>query len=711
MMFGFVTQFFLRALLPAVAVTVSITAEEVGCFDPVTSPFNKNDWLYCQKISSDDHEVFMYYTPLEDTVLLGFHALKNTEGWTALGINGNGGMKGATFITVREDGGDWIAEDRHAMDYVMPALDDQQDVRLLFAKQENGQTAWGVVIPQNSCDSDGNDYEILDRMTTMLWAVGSSHTFATHTARGQFQANLMQAPKELPSTDELPYFEILMPNVTIKMGEGGTDPTNPYICSYYDLAEIGQSSGFAPEETLHVTRLSAVLSPETKEHVHHMILYACSTDGFSYNGTKHLTVIPECVSMPADCREMKWPWAVGGRDSIFPEKVGLPIGGAMNRFLVLQVHYYNPTLKEGMKDNSGVRVYYTTELLEQEAGVMEFVGGVNSFQQPPLPAGEKSVSISFTTPSECTRNVWDRPLNILGVLHHMHTYGTYMEISVVRDGVNLGNLRPESHYDFRHQSMDEPVPAIRQLWPGDQVTQTCVYDTTNAPGSFVEFGDTTQQEMCYTPIYYYPRQTDADSFGSLIPWLNSSWCLEPATSEEFQSSNSSLCAQTMYENVPLFYRFDKEGELTFDLLTACSGGNEFQDLFYEFPDLCPTCRVTANCTHDDVALHAQNLCATLCNEVNGLSLYPDMNRTKPYQYGNWGCSPTYYHEPYVPDAPVCQARGNANIDFIQLNGIALLDIPNDTLVEANSESTACRKAVIVATCILSVGATLFLSVM
>lgn len=128
-----------------------------SCFDAATSPFASDDWSYCQKIPSDTHEIYFYYTPLNDTVLLGFHALQNTEGWTALGINGNGGMKGANFIVVRQDdSGDFIAEDRYAMDYTMPTLDEQQDVKLLFAEQENGQTAWGVAVPMRTCDKDGN---------------------------------------------------------------------------------------------------------------------------------------------------------------------------------------------------------------------------------------------------------------------------------------------------------------------------------------------------------------------------------------------------------------------------------------------------------------------------------------------------------------------------------------------------------------------------
>ena len=140
-----------------------------GCFDPATSPFDSSDWSHCQPIPSDTHELYLYYTPLEDTVLLGFHALDDTDGWTALGINGNGGMKGATFIVVRQESdGTWIAEDRHAEDYEMPSLDEQQDVRLLFAEQENGQTAWGVAVPKNSCDLDGNGERSCWRLLFLL---------------------------------------------------------------------------------------------------------------------------------------------------------------------------------------------------------------------------------------------------------------------------------------------------------------------------------------------------------------------------------------------------------------------------------------------------------------------------------------------------------------------------------------------------------------
>mmetsp|Transcript_26139 Transcript_26139/g.47126 ORF Transcript_26139/g.47126 Transcript_26139/m.47126 type:complete len:81 (-) Transcript_26139:113-355(-) len=50
-----------------------------GCFDD--APFHPDNWTYCQEISETLH---MYYTPLEDTIMLGLHAKEGVEGWSAL---------------------------------------------------------------------------------------------------------------------------------------------------------------------------------------------------------------------------------------------------------------------------------------------------------------------------------------------------------------------------------------------------------------------------------------------------------------------------------------------------------------------------------------------------------------------------------------------------------------------------------------------------
>lgn len=320
---------------------------------------------------------------------------------------------------------------------------------------------------------------------------------------------------------------------------------------------------------------------------------------------------------------------------------------------------------------------------------MQIVGATNMWQRSePLPAGKERVGISFATPSECTKNAWTEPLNILGVGHHEHTYGVYQAINIVRDGENLGALRPEVHYDFQHQSMEDPVPSLRQLLPGDQITQICDYDTSKAPGDVVEFGDYTQQEMCYTAIYYYPRQEN-DVFGALPPWFDTSVCSKPATTPEFQAADLSLCTESMYSNIPAFFDFEDEVPQPFDLLFVCNNQALLGELLAEMPYLCPETCASETCAEEEVVMQAIGVCASICNDV-GLSLYPNTTLSEPVEYGNWMCEPTYYPIPSIPEAPACQANGVDSLDSVEVSAITLKDVSasvDSTSVEDSTEET------------------------
>ena len=115
----------------------------------------------------------------------------------------------------KDESGEWIAEDRYSFDKVTPSLDEKQDVQLLFAQQDDdtGETAWGVVIPQDSCD-DPYDYAIEDKSILLLYAFGQSHDFAFHGGnRGTFTGNLLGPPPEIPDMGDYDYFDLVMPNV------------------------------------------------------------------------------------------------------------------------------------------------------------------------------------------------------------------------------------------------------------------------------------------------------------------------------------------------------------------------------------------------------------------------------------------------------------------------------------------------------------------
>ena len=209
----------------------------------------------------------MYYTPLADHVMLGLHALEDVKGWSSLALSGNGGMKGASQIVVRRDDDDkWVAEDMHSHDYVTPSVDESQDVQLIFAQQDEltGEAAWGVVLPKDSCDEF--DYHIDDKKRFMLWAYGQTHDFFFHSSnRGQFEANLLAPPPEPVSFDEYDKMAFTMPDVPVVRGESGLDPTNPFICSYFDLDVMGKEFGFSSNDKIHMVGYDVDANSETEK--------------------------------------------------------------------------------------------------------------------------------------------------------------------------------------------------------------------------------------------------------------------------------------------------------------------------------------------------------------------------------------------------------------------------------------------------------------
>ena len=46
--------------------------------------------------------------------------------------------------------------------------------------------------------------------------------------------------------------------------------------------------------------------------------------------------------------------------------------------MVMQMHYYNPTMVEDVYDSSGVRIHLTKEIRPIDAGLMDFAVGVSA---------------------------------------------------------------------------------------------------------------------------------------------------------------------------------------------------------------------------------------------------------------------------------------------------------------------------------------------
>lgn len=93
-----------------------------------------------------------------------------------------------------------------------------------------------------------------------------------------------------------------------------------------------------------------LLDDNTRQLVHHMILYEC--DGGPDSMEKYVTLKgARCygAGMPEDwdrCVSPVVTWAMGSDGQFLPDHVGVPISGR-DTYYMLEVHYDNPTLRKG----------------------------------------------------------------------------------------------------------------------------------------------------------------------------------------------------------------------------------------------------------------------------------------------------------------------------------------------------------------------------
>ena len=79
----------------------------------------------------------------------------------------------------------------------------------------------------------------------------------------------------------------------------------------------------------------------------------------------------------------------------------MPLGGPdFNPYVMLEVHYNNPSLKNDWVDSSGVRLTYTKRLRPLDAGVMEL--GLEYTDKMAIPPEQKSFTLTGYCLPECT---------------------------------------------------------------------------------------------------------------------------------------------------------------------------------------------------------------------------------------------------------------------------------------------------------------------
>jgi hypothetical protein len=179
------------------------------------------------------------------------------------------------------------------------------------------------------------------------------------------------------------------------------------------------------------------------KYLHHIVVYGCSDD---FDQSK-IGTSEECSTMNKACATFMIGWAPGQGRVDYPVEAGFPIGTGSNavKYFAMQVHYNNVDNDEGKVDNSGMRLTYTPRLRPNDLGVLN-IGDT----QLNLAPGNSSVSTRWNVcPGECTSQ-FPTDLTVVSFNYHMHRFGRQIATRIVRNGVELPNVKKD-YYDYNYQ--------------------------------------------------------------------------------------------------------------------------------------------------------------------------------------------------------------------------------------------------------------------
>ncbi len=251
-----------------------------------------------------------------------------------------------------------------------------------------------------------------------------------------------------------------------------TATTNEYVCYGMDIA--------AATDRHIVTIAPRIDNPKI---VHHVLLF--QTD------SAYPTVPQKCNAGGGLGWRMMFGWAPGGKPITLPKEAGFPLKKGQPNHYVVQVHYNNISALVGETDTSGFDLCTSTPR-QYEADVAAF--GTQAIKIQPRSTLDKTCSYTVGSSNFDGRH-------LIAAMPHMHDIGTLIDTQLVRPGggpeVSLGTV---PNWDFDTQLW---YPLDVTLKSGDVIRTRCAWD--NKGDTVVNFGEKTEDEMCYSFTLYYPK--------------------------------------------------------------------------------------------------------------------------------------------------------------------------------------------------------------
>uniref|UniRef100_A0A8C5W798 Monooxygenase DBH like 1 n=1 Tax=Leptobrachium leishanense TaxID=445787 RepID=A0A8C5W798_9ANUR len=311
--------------------------------------------------------------------------------------------------------------------------------------------------------------------------------------RGQKSLRLLNPEKSNVLPLDTLYFNLRNVDVPIP------DKDTTYWCQMFKMPTLNKKH--------HIIKVEPLIQKGHENVVHHIILYECdrntNEEVLDYG---HECYHPNMPDVFLSCETIIFAWAIGGEGFTYPPHVGLSIGLSTDpKYVLMEIHYDNPSHREGLIDNSGIQLYYTPHVRKYDAGVLETGIWVSLYHMIPPGMSE------FSSEGHCTMECLEEALNVeqptgihvFAVLLHAHLAGKAIKARHFRKGEEQKFLAYDNEFDFNFQEF-QYLKEERTILPGDNLITECQYSTKERT-SMTWGGLSTRDEMCLSYLMYYPR--------------------------------------------------------------------------------------------------------------------------------------------------------------------------------------------------------------
>ncbi|CAG0885313.1 unnamed protein product [Darwinula stevensoni] len=426
--------------------------------------------------------------------------------------------------------------DRYGRGNMAPVMDPQQDWEVLWGFENGTHTVLRFRRRLHTCDS--HDWTFTGDTVRVLYAYdeedptpsGGNLKYHGLFRRGSRSLYLLQRPSKSPQvlpkqSADARTWDLLNNNISLPENKDTL-----YWCKVFRLPPLG-------DQKHHLIGYEPLMDEKYPGYMHHVLVYECHGHDKEFQQMEDHTGF-QCyqANMPPflyDCNNVIAAWALGSNGSlgdkredsvgnvsvtilpdlneyvnegfVFPERVGYPLDSGVTRYYLMETHYDNREQDGGIRQTSGLRLFYRAagefQSDIQDAGVLSL--GIHPNWKHLIPPGQKTVVSQGHCVPACTEEIPSGGISAFAAILHTHLIGEKVSVRQIRGEKELPPIASDDSYDFNYQEYRE-FSEPRKILPGDHLVTECVYNS-HQRGAMTLGGYSTREEMCLAFIYYYPR--------------------------------------------------------------------------------------------------------------------------------------------------------------------------------------------------------------